>query len=100
MWRTDPPTHDRKHRGRQDNWRAEIRGDRLAYFRGTAKCCPAVFRSCARSVCLSWRVDTTFAAESLRLEALDEDGARRQHEPEVIEVEDRAEGSAALAGLW
>ena len=44
--------------------------------------------------------DTTFAAESLRLEALDEDGARRQHEPEVIEVEDRAEGSAALAGLW
>jgi hypothetical protein len=44
--------------------------------------------------------DTTFAAESLRLEALDEDDTRRQYEPEVIGVEDRAEGSAALAGLW
>ena len=41
--------------------------------------------------------DTTFAAERLRLEALDEDGAQTQHEPEVIGVEDRAEGSSARA---
>ena len=36
--------------------------------------------------------DTTFSAERLRLEALDEDDAQRQHEPEVIRVEDRAQG--------
>ena len=36
--------------------------------------------------------DTTFAAERLRLDALDEDDAQRQHEPEVIGVEDRAQG--------
>ena len=36
--------------------------------------------------------DTTFSAERLRLEALDEDDAQRQHEPEVIGVEDRAQG--------
>ena len=30
--------------------------------------------------------------ERLRLEALDEDDAQRQHEPEVIGVEDRAQG--------
>ena len=42
--------------------------------------------------------DTTFAAERLRLEALDEDDAQRQHEPEVIGVEDRAQG-LVLAGL-
>ena len=36
--------------------------------------------------------DTTFAVERLRLEALDEDDAQRQHEPEVIGVEDRAQG--------
>ena len=34
--------------------------------------------------------DTTLAAERLRLEALDEDGAQMQHEPEAIGVEDRA----------
>jgi hypothetical protein len=36
--------------------------------------------------------DTTFGAERLRLEALDEDDAQTQHEPEVIGVEDRADG--------
>ena len=33
-----------------------------------------------------------FGAERLRLEALDEDDAQTQHEPEVIGVEDRADG--------
>ena len=42
--------------------------------------------------------DTTFGAERLRLEALDEDDAQTQHEPEVIGVEDRADGSV-LADL-
>ena len=32
------------------------------------------------------------AVKSTRLEALDEDDAQMQHEPEVIGVEDRAEG--------
>ena len=32
--------------------------------------------------------DTTFGAERLRLEALDEDDAQTQHEPEVIGVEE------------
>ena len=36
--------------------------------------------------------DTTFSAERLRLEALDEDDAQRHHEPEVVGVEDRAQG--------
>ena len=43
--------------------------------------------------------DTTFAAERLRLEALDEDGAQTQHEPEVIGVEDRAREGLAEADL-
>ena len=43
--------------------------------------------------------DTTFAAECLRLEALDEDGAQTQHEPEVIGVEDRAREGLAEADL-
>ena len=35
---------------------------------------------------------SALTAERLRLEALDEDDAQTQHEPEVIGVEDRADG--------